>query len=219
MLKRKTIGDIKNVLQKQNNHINNNRKAKADSPEYAKVKQVMVDAAIELMAKNGFSKFRFEELAEKVGYNRATIYRYFDSKEEVITEVMMKLMHEITNDIIEKTAGTKKVTRKSFTDSLYDVINKIRNEPRYNIIMDAQNVETFSHLTHEYFSVITTTMLEKYMTDNPAGRVLKEGISIADAVHWLMHQIISYGFFGLKGDNEKQQKTYLDKMVVSVIIE
>jgi AcrR family transcriptional regulator len=196
----------------------NNRKAKADSAEYAKVKQVMVNAAIELMAENGFSKFRFEELAEKVGYNRATIYRYFDSKQELITEVMMTLMHEMTNDIIQKAAGTTQVTKDSFVDSLYKVITDLRNDRRYAIVRDAQNIETFAQLTHEYFSVITTSMLEKYMTDTPAGRALKEGISIPDAVDWLMHQIISYGFFGLKGDNEKQQKAYLDKMVVSVIL-
>lgn len=56
------------------------------------------------------------------------------------------------------------------------------------------------------------------MMDNPSGRVLKPGITIPEAVHWLMHQIISYGFLGLKGDTEKQQKAYLEKMVVSVII-
>lgn len=194
------------------------RKAKAGTPEYTEVKQRMVDAAIELMAANGFAKFRFEELAEKVGYNRATLYRYFDNKEALMTDVMMTLMHEITNGIIEKTAGTQKVTKKSFTDSLYKVITDLKNDRRYAIVMDAHNVEKFAALTHEYFSDITTRMLEKFMTENPSGRVLKAGISIPDAVHWLMHQIISYGFFGLKGNNEKQQKAYLEKMVVSVII-
>jgi len=178
----------------------------------------MVDAAIELIAKNGFGKFRFEELADKIGYNRATLYRYFDSKEELLTAVMMTLMHEITNDIIGKTAGNKKVTRKRFADALYKIITDLGNNRRYAIVMDAQNVETFAQLTHEYFSVITSSMLERFMLDNPNGRVLKEGVSLADAVPWLMHQIISYGFFGLNGDNEKQQKAYLEKMVVSVII-
>lgn len=196
----------------------NSRKAKVGTPEYIEVKQCMVDAAIELMAENGFAKFRFEELAERVGYNRATLYRYFDSKEALMTDVMMTLMHEITNDIIEKTASNHKVTQKSFTDSLYKVITDLRSDRRYAIVMDAYNVEKFAKLTHKYFSDITTAMLEKHMTDNPSGRVLKAGISIPDAVHWLMHQIISYGFFGLKGDNEKQQKAYLEKMVVSVII-
>jgi len=194
-----------------------NRKAKADTPEYAEVRQHMIDAAIVIIAKNGFSKFRFEELAGKIGYNRATLYRYFDSKEDLMTEVMMTLMHEITNDIIRKTAS-KKVTRKNFTDELYKIITDLRNVRRYKIVMDAQNVERFAQLTHKNFSEITTDMLEKFMTDNPDGRILKEGIRIEEAVHWLMHQIISYGFLGLKGKNEKEQKAYLEKMVVSVII-
>ena len=127
-------------------------------------------------------------------------------------------MRQITNDIIEKTAATEKLTQQAFTDSLYAIISDLRTERRYAIIMDAQNVETFAQLSHEYFSAITTDMLEKYMLDDPGGRVLKKGVSMDDAVHWLMHQIISYGFFGLKGDNEYQQKEYLKKMVVSVII-
>lgn len=195
----------------------NHRKAKADTQEYAEVRQQMVDAAIELIARNGFSKFRFDELAEKIGYNRATLYRYFDSKDELITAVMMTLMHEITNDIIRKTAS-KKVTRKNFTDELYQIITSLRNNRRYRIVMDAQNIERFAQLTHEYFSAITTDMLEKFMLDNPSGRVLKPGTGIPEAVHWLMHQIISYGFLGIKGKNEKEQKAYLEKMVVSVII-
>jgi len=56
------------------------------------------------------------------------------------------------------------------------------------------------------------------MNDGLSGSGLKEGVAIDDTVHWLMHQIISYGFFGLKGETEQEQKDYLRKMVVSVII-
>ena len=196
----------------------NSRKAKAGTAEYAEVKGAMVAAAIELMAEKGYRKFRFEELAERVGYNRATIYRYFDSKKDLMAEVMLTLMHEITVNIIQGAVGTTRVTRKSFTDSLYHIITELRSNPRYALVVDAQNVETFSRLTHDHFSSITTSMLEQYMVAGAGGKVLKEGIDLSDTVHWLMHQIISYGFFGLKGSNEKQQKAYLEKMVVSVII-
>ncbi len=195
----------------------NNRKAKADTREYAAVKQGMVDAAIELMAGDGFRKFRFEALAEKLGCNRATIYRYFDSKQELITDVMMSLMQDITRDIIRETAGNT-VSRQSFTDALYQIITRLREDPRYAIVMDAKNVETFAKLTRAYFSEITSTMLEKFLLADPAGQVLKEGIHIADVVGWLMHQIISYGFFGISGETEEQKKAYLEKMVVSVVM-
>jgi AcrR family transcriptional regulator len=195
----------------------NSRKAKPDTPEYTEVKQRVVDAAIELIADHGFNRFRFEELAEKVGYNRATLYRYFDSKEDLIADVMLSLMQEITHGIIHKTAN-QKVTRKNFADELYNIAMNLRHNRRYAIVMDVQNVELFARLTHEYFAAITSSMLEKFMMDNPAGPVLKEGIAIGEAVHWLMHQIISYGFFGIQGENERQKKAYLEKMVVSVII-
>lgn len=178
----------------------------------------MVEAAIDILAAKGLRKFRFEDLAEQIGYNRATIYRYFDSKEDLITAVMMALMHQIANDIIEETTGTEKVTTQTITDSLHKIITDLRTDPRYAIIMDAQNVESFAQLTHKYFSAITTEMLEKYMMDAPAGRVLKKGVTMDDAVHWLMHQIISYGFFGLKGETAREQKAYLEQMVVSVIV-
>lgn len=196
----------------------NSRKARADTRQYALVKQGMVNAAIELMEGEGFRKFRFEMLAEKVGYNRATLYRYFDCKQDLVTEVMMTLMQEITQDIIQKTAGNQ-VTRETFSEALYDIIKKLHDDPRYAIVRDAQNIETFARLTHEYFSGITTTMLEKFLIDAPSGAVLKQGISLAETVNWLMHQIISYGFFGLAGDTEKAQKDYLQKMVASVVIE
>jgi AcrR family transcriptional regulator len=195
-----------------------NRKAKAGTPEYADIRRRIREAATDLMAEHGVSKFRFEALAERVGLNRATLYRYFDSKEELVREVMMALMHEMTGDIISKAASGTTVTRRRFTETLYQVIMDLRQQRRYAIVMDAQHVETFAALTHEYFSGITSTMLEKHLTGHPAGRTLKEGIGIPEAVHWLMHQIISYGFFGLPGETEKQQKAYLEKMVVSVIL-
>lgn len=198
---------------KQGNH----RKAKTDSREYAAVKQGMVDAAIELMAGNGFRKFRFEALAEKLGCNRATIYRYFDSKQDLISAVMMNLMQDITRDIIRQTAGNT-VSSQSFTDALYEIITRLRENPRYAIVMDAQNVETFARLTHAYFSDITTSMLEKFLIEDPARPVLKEGLAISDVVGWLMHQIISYGFFGIPGESEQQRKDYLLRMVVSVVV-
>ncbi len=195
----------------------NSRKAKADTREYAAVKQGLVRAAIALMEGDGFRKFRFEALAEKVGCNRATIYRYFDSKQDLITEVMLSLMQEITRDIIRQTAGTQ-ISTQTFTDSLHSIITKLRSEPRYAIVMDAQNIETFAELSREHFSAITTTMLEQFLIEGPAGKVLKDGIDVAEVVGWLMHQIISYGFFGLPGDSEQQQKDYLLKMVVSIVL-
>ncbi len=195
----------------------NIRKAKPENPEYDDIKQHMVDEAIELMAEQGFDKFRFDQLAKRVGRNRTTIYRYFDSKQELITAVMKTLMVEITENIIEDTAGTKETTPNSITDNLYQVIHAMRTEDRYRIIMDAQNVEQFSELAKANLSKIATIMLSKFMLDSDAGRLLRTDIDMDEAIHWLFHQIISYGFLGLKGESEGEQKQYLYRMVAPVL--
>lgn len=195
----------------------NIRKAKPENPEYDQIKQHMVDEAIELMAQNGFDKFRFDQLAKRVGRNRTTIYRYFDSKQELITAVMKTLMVEITENIIEDTAGTKVTTPESITENLFKVINAIRTQDRYRIIMDARNVEQFAELAKENLSGITAIMLSKFMVDSEAGRLLRTDIDMDEAVHWIFHQIISYGFLGIKGESKKEQKQYLNRMVAPVL--
>ncbi len=197
----------------------NQRKAKAGTPAYAEARRRIVDAAIELMAEGGFGRFRFEMLADHVGCSRATVYRYFDGKQELMTEVMLTLMHEITENVLSKTASARKVTRARFSEALHEIILDLRHDRRYAIVMDTCNVETFARLSHERFSAITTAMLEKFMTDGPSGRVLKQGLRVPEVVHWLMHQIVSYGFFGLHGETDRQQRDYLNKMVASVILE
>ncbi len=151
----------------------------------------MVDEAIELMAEQGFDKFRFDQLAKRVERNRTTIYRYFDSKQELIIAVMKTLMVEITENIIEDTASTKVTTPMSITDNLYQVIHAMRTEDRYRIIMDAQNVEIFSELAKKNLSEIATIMLSRFMIDSDAGRLLRTDIDMDEAIHWLFHQIIS----------------------------
>lgn len=195
----------------------NSRKARADTREYARVRRAMVAAATELMAGNGYRKFRLEQLADKVGYNRATIYRYFDSKQDLVAAVMLSLMQEITSDIIGETAGNL-VSQDSFTEVLYGIITRLRTEPRYAIAMDARNIETFARLCRQFFSEITTASLDRFLVGHPAGSILKPDISLMEAADWLMHQIISYGFLGISGDSPEQQKAHLKKMVVSVIL-
>ena len=195
-----------------------NRKAKPGTPQYEAVKRHIIATAIDLMAEKGFSKLRFEELAKRVGCVRTTIYRYFDSKQELLREVMLALMHEITDEVIQQTADTKRVTRKSFTELLFKIITALRREERYAVVMDDQNVKYFSELMVEHFTEITSLMLTKFMISDRKGRVLKKGITLEYAVHWLIHQIISFGFLGLPGETEREQKDFLNRMVVSVII-
>lgn len=197
----------------------NPRKAKSDTEEYRKTKEQTVLVAAELIEEVGYKGLKFDELATRLGCNRATIYRYFDSKKELLESVMLMLMTEVTQKILDSVAGTKKVTTKSFADALYQVIVTLGGEPRYAIIMVPDNVLLFSELAEEYYGELANQMLQKYLEGSAERTPLREGVDGAHVVPWLMHQIVSYSFLGVPGDTVKAKKDYLERMVVSVLID
>lgn len=195
----------------------NARKAKPDHPGYDENRQRIVEGAIALMAERGVNRLRFDDLAQRVGLNRTTIYRYFDSKRDLIAGCMLSLMIEITDGIIADTSGQATTTPEAFADNLFCIIRALRSDPRYGVIMDAQNVEQFAELSVAHMSDITERMLSKYLVESDVGRLLRDGLELEDVVPWLFHQIITYGFLGIPGEDESAQRGYLDRMVVPVL--
>ena len=56
---------------------------------------VMVDAAEELFAKKGFDKVTMNEIANKAEFTKRTLYRYFNSKEDLFFAVALKGFKEM----------------------------------------------------------------------------------------------------------------------------
>jgi TetR/AcrR family transcriptional regulator, repressor of fatR-cypB operon len=55
----------------------------------------VMQAALELIAEQGFHRAPISKIAEKAGVAAGTIYRYFESKDVLITELYRKLEDEI----------------------------------------------------------------------------------------------------------------------------
>jgi len=65
---------------------NKRRKTKAKSSERLPVRDRILAAATELFHKQGIRGIGVEAIAEAAGTNKMTLYRYFDSKDELIAE-------------------------------------------------------------------------------------------------------------------------------------
>ncbi|KLU61013.1 biofilm operon icaADBC HTH-type negative transcriptional regulator IcaR [Peptococcaceae bacterium CEB3] len=57
-------------------------------------KQKIMDAAREIFAEKGFDGARVDEIAKRAQVNKALIYYYFESKEQILEELMEWLVHE-----------------------------------------------------------------------------------------------------------------------------
>lgn len=71
-------------------------------------KKAIVEAAEKLFFSKGFDKVSMGDIAKEVGVNRATLYLYFEDKEEIFFAIVLratKIMNEMFRDGVAK-AGT-----------------------------------------------------------------------------------------------------------------
>lgn len=61
----------------------------------------VMQAALELMAEQGFHGAPMAEIAEKAGVGAGTIYRYFENKDVLITELHRELEERISATLLE----------------------------------------------------------------------------------------------------------------------
>jgi AcrR family transcriptional regulator len=57
-------------------------------------REKILNAATKIFARKGFDGARVEEIAQKAGVNKALIYYYFKSKEDILEEIMKQFLEE-----------------------------------------------------------------------------------------------------------------------------
>lgn len=63
----------------------------------------IAEAAEALFTSQGFEKTTVSDIAGKAGYSKATIYVYFENKEEIVSYLVLKSMQILKNEIMEYT--------------------------------------------------------------------------------------------------------------------
>src|SRR5271166_3275079 len=60
------------------------------------VRNAIFDAAIELFVAKGFDETTVEEVAQAAGVSRASLFRYFSSKDDLLAQNVVKYGHALT---------------------------------------------------------------------------------------------------------------------------
>lgn len=64
----------------------------------SKTEQKILDAALEVFSKNGYKGARTRIIAEKSGFTEMTLFRKFETKENLFNQVLIKNKERITED-------------------------------------------------------------------------------------------------------------------------
>jgi AcrR family transcriptional regulator len=81
------------------------------SAEYLAKRRQLVAAAAEVFHRKGFSDTNLKDIAEAAGTDRATVYYYVTSKQELFVEVMGDSLRDLV-DSFERTAATDDAPRE-----------------------------------------------------------------------------------------------------------
>ena len=83
----------------------------------SKTRQLLVDVARQLFAKNGLENTTMNDIAQASGKGRRTLYTYFKSKDDIYYAVIETELERLSDKLDEVAAARLVPTRKSSSSS------------------------------------------------------------------------------------------------------
>lgn len=94
---------------------------KKDKPKYRKI----IDAAVIVIAENGYHQAQVSKIAKQAGVADGTIYLYFKNKEDILISLFREKMGNFVEKIESKIAGFSSAAEKLFilVESHFDMLS------------------------------------------------------------------------------------------------
>src|SRR5690625_3736940 len=84
---------------------------KKNKPKY----KMIIDAAVKVIAENGYHSSQVSKIAKEAGVADGTIYLYFKNKEDILVSVFEEKMGQFIEKIAEAIKNTENVNDKLLT--------------------------------------------------------------------------------------------------------
>ena len=96
----------------------------------AETKARILSAAERLFSEVGFDKARVDDIAKEAGVNKALIYYYFESKDEILETLFSSLVEDAKRMLVESVEKTSDVLNEDNYKALFDVYIRFIMEKR-----------------------------------------------------------------------------------------
>jgi AcrR family transcriptional regulator len=163
-------------------------------PEAAKAR--LIDAADACVDRFGLAKTTIEDVAAQAKVSRATIYRYFSNRDELLLEVLLSSLSRS----MERSLGDFFVdvtTPHAFGDALVSsaayLLDAIRHDPKLETLLDRESGGISATITGAS-ELLFRTVLDEWRT--PLAKAQADGLIRAELVidelsEWILRAILS----------------------------
>lgn len=193
-------------------------KARPESRDYEPVRQRLVDAAEGIVREQGAGALRLDLVAEMVGLHRSSVYRYFDSKEGLLTAVVIQATLRLGREVLDR-LGVDASPERFLVDGLAMALASIAHDPVHRSLMAPSASEAVARLGGRALTEGLRPLVEPMFTAAAQQGVLRAGVSPDDALDWL--QIVATGLLRVPAElrDPAELARLLDLMLVPVLLD
>ncbi|MBJ7332183.1 MAG: TetR/AcrR family transcriptional regulator [Solirubrobacteraceae bacterium] len=192
----------------------------AKSPRGTKRRQELVDTAFAVFVEKGYAATSVGDITSRLGLTHGAFYRYFDSKREILDEViddgLQRFMSAVEAEEVPEVIPSAEAFLEAYRENATRVFDLVGEEPGLArlIMLEATSVDI--ELTErllgllDLMSALTTPVLEQAVRDG----VLREDLNtqvLADAMAGIMLPGLVMAFRGQL--DEEARETQVETLV------
>ena len=154
------------------------------------VRSRLIAATAEIIDERGPLRVRVDEVAERAGCSRATLYRHVSDKEELVREVIMGRAAAMADIVARQTAGITDPTERVAQGMLL-FSDAMRSERWYQAFKEYDGGSGVNALVRmggglEALIAMLKPIMEKTLVDLANAGSLRQGVDVHDATEWLI---------------------------------
>jgi AcrR family transcriptional regulator len=165
-------------------------KARPEGPDYDAVRRRLVDAAEAIVRDRGVNALRLDSVAESAGLHRSSVYRYFNSKEELVTAVVVQATLRVGHKVIAE-IGDAAPPERFLVEGLAIALAEMANDPVHRSLMAPSASEAMARVGGKALTEGIRPLVEPMFVAAAERGVLRNGVTPDDALRWL--QIVASG--------------------------
>ncbi|MFD2162507.1 TetR/AcrR family transcriptional regulator [Paradesertivirga mongoliensis] len=186
--------------------------------EIDKIKESIVKAAQELFRKYGYHKTSVNEIAKRAKIAKATIYKYFDSKEVLLHSILMDYIRISVNEIIEN--ASEETNKEVYLSNLilktsrlsYTICNEFIG---WDFIRESTNAQGFLKLLSDDLEVF---LIQSYRETH----LFKGDTNYADRLRFLIKSskaiVFSFAFTSVSDSDVRKNFVSFQKEILPYLV-
>ena len=159
----------------------------------AAARERLVDAAEGCIDRFGVAKTTLEDVAKAADVSRATVYRYFRNRDELMLAVILRELDRSYEQSLDDFAGavrTPEEAARAIVDAAVYLLETIRSNPKLQLFLDTEGAAAINGASEAFFAAVAED-LRPYLEPAQAAGAIRPELDVLEMVEWILRTILS----------------------------